>query len=299
MKVHGANASNGEGASLLSAPLRALLGRLSFMETLRSHAAWEKTGGALGGRMFVRNALLVLLVGGGLATVACSSDPIQDKYPSADSFCAAKADEECKGGAGICQVTEVKCKDARKAYCLSAANTNTGAGRTYRAGQAEACINKVAEVYKALPITAEKEGPLAEACERVFVGVKTKAQTCTSSYDCESSSLICDKGFCQEKVEKNENDGCSNAGEVCKATFACKPEGGQRICRPRQKEGEICDGDRLCLETLRCNGQCVSRKGAGEACKAGEECISGFCSQDGKCSVKLVTESGNCKDFGG
>ena len=29
------------------------------------------------------------------------------------------------------------------------------------------------------------------------------------------------------------------------------------------------------------------------------DCVSGFCSQEKKCAVKLVTESGNCKDFGG
>ncbi len=249
--------------------------------------------------MFVRHALVVLAFGGLFTVVACSSDAEGDKYPSVDSFCTAKAEEECKGGAGVCAVNEQTCKDARKQFCLNAANTATGIGRTYRAGNAEACLAKVAEVYKALPITAEKEAPLTDACERVFLGTKTKAQACTNTFECESSSLICDKGFCQERVEKNENDGCSNAGEVCKAGFACKQEGGQRFCKPRQTEGDICDGERLCLENLRCNGQCVARRGSGDPCKAGDECLTGFCSQEGKCAVKLVTESGNCKDFGG
>ena len=250
--------------------------------------------------MLVRNALVVLSLAAGLAVVACSSDPPGDKYPSADSFCTARSEEECKAVAAPCSLTEVQCVQTRKSACLTAANTATGQGRTYRPGNAENCIGKVTEVYKDRQIVADKEAAMNDACARVFLGSKAKTQACSNAFDCEGASLICDKNFCAERVEKNEGEGCSNAGEVCKAGFFCKDEGGQRFCRPRQKEGLICDDKQPCIETLRCSNNCIARNGTGTACFTNDDCTTGFCNADKKCGAKLyASETGSCKDFGG
>jgi hypothetical protein len=250
--------------------------------------------------MFVRNALVVLALLGGVTVVACSSDPPGDKYPSFESFCGAKAEEECKVVASACSLTEVQCVQTRKSSCVSAANASTSQGRTYRAGNAENCIAKVTEVYKDRQIAAEKEAAMNDACERVFLGSKAKTEACSNPYDCEGSSLVCDKNRCAERVERNEGDGCNNAGEVCKAGFFCKDEGGQRYCRPKQKEGLICDDKNPCIETLRCSNNCIARNPTGTACFSNDDCTTGFCNADKKCGAKLyASETGTCKDFGG
>src|SRR5690242_17019009 len=102
------------------------------METLPSAPPWEKTERAffsfwlVGGRM-MRRALGLSVVGCGLVLIAaCSADETPSaKYPTTDSFCAAKAAEECKLVFAACVVSEDQCKTARANACNTAAGQAT------------------------------------------------------------------------------------------------------------------------------------------------------------------------------
>src|SRR5262249_15615472 len=82
-----------------------------------------------------------------IVLIACSSDTPTDKYPSADSFCGARATEECKGTATLCSITDTTCQAKRKDVCNGVAAGATGSGRTYHPSLADACITKVTAAY--------------------------------------------------------------------------------------------------------------------------------------------------------
>lgn len=254
----------------------------------------------------IRRTLGLIGLAGGIALVlvACGDeDEPADKYPTADSFCAAKAAEECKVVAVECSVSNDKCADARKGACGAAAGTATEQGRTYRASNAEACLTKTAEVYKDRVIDRAKEEAFEDTCARVFTGTKKENEPCTDAYQCEAS-LVCDlaKGFCGKKTEKKENEACNNPGDLCAKGSYCQDRGGNRVCAPKGKLGESCHlKDMPCQEDLRCNGSsCVALIPAGDLCDTSDECVTAFCNADKKCQAKqYASETGTCRDFGG
>lgn len=251
----------------------------------------------------IRRALGLMAFGGGLVLIACGDDDEGPKYPSADSFCVAKAAEECKAVAAVCTVSEDTCKNARKSACMTATGVATGQGRTYTAGNADACIAKTAEVYKDRVIDAAKEESFKLACERVFAGAKKKSDACSNEFDC-AGSLVCDldKGFCADQVDKKENDPCNNPGDICGKGFYCQQRGTSKFCSPKNKVGDSCNvKEAPCLEDLRCNGtSCVALQKAGDPCDTNEECTTSFCNGERKCQARqYASETGTCKDFGG
>jgi hypothetical protein len=217
--------------------------------------------------IFMRTVAVSGLVA--VTLVACSSS--SEKYASTDGFCAALADEECQI-AGACAVPKDSCTAARKARCTAGA-ASVAANRKYTPGNAQACIDKAHTYYAAthVPLTPEETAEIDEACGKVFSGTVLKNATCASTFDCEGS-LICDKGRCGDKtIVKNVSDGCANAGEVCDTGLFCATTT-PNVCIAKKKEGEACNADNPCLETLLCNVTCSPRFTAGQACTSNDDC---------------------------
>lgn len=252
----------------------------------------------------MRRALGLVAFGGAFVVMgACGDDTPAAKYPTADSFCAAKAAEECKAVAAACAVPNDKCKSTRTAACNSAAGAATAQARTYRADNAEACIARTTLVYADRVIDPVKERTFIEACERVFTGSKKKNEACANEYDCEGA-LVCDldKKLCSVKVEKKAEEPCNNPGDICAKGLYCQARGSVKFCTPKNKLGETCnETDAPCEESIRCNGStCIAKNGAGEACDTNNECLSDFCDADKKCRARTyASETGSCQDFGG
>lgn len=252
----------------------------------------------------IRRALGLMAFGAGLVVVAaCGDDEPTAKYPTADSFCAAKAAEECKAVAAACAVADDKCKTTRTAACNAIAGGATGEGRTYRPENAENCIAKTTIVYADRVIDPAKEEAFVEACGRVFTGTKQRNEACANEFDCEGS-LVCDldKKLCSVKVEKGADEPCNNPGDICGKNLYCQARGAVKFCTPKNKLGETCnETDAPCEDEIRCNATtCIRKNNAGEACDSNNECLSNFCDADRKCRARTyASETGTCKDFGG
>jgi len=253
----------------------------------------------------IRKALGFLMMTGTVAffVVACGGDDDEAtaKYPTADSFCTARAAEECKAISGTCAgLTDEACNRARKSACDSEAGSATGGGRTYTAAKSEECITKTTAAFSTRIVDPAKEKEYVESCGRVFSGTKTKGQGCENAYDC-TGTLVCDldKKLCAEKRSVNENDGCANAGEICADGLYCQTP--QNLCKPRRKVAESCNvTTEPCLSTLRCDGtQCKDLIGAGQPCDTNPQCSSNFCLNKLCAAKQYPTATGTCKDFGG
>jgi hypothetical protein len=286
------------------------------METLPERPAWEKT------RSFeqlakvakdeetrmirsVRAVLSVTAFIGTVVLVACGDDDTPPaKYPTVDSFCDGKAAAECEVVSPSCRITVDVCKARRAQTCRSGASS--AVGRNYIPGRADDCIAKTKAVYADRQIDPKKEEAFQLACEKVFAGTKKKSEPCTNLYECDGS-LVCDveKGFCADKVEKKQNDGCNNAGDICATGLFCEDRGGQKFCSPKKKVDEPCSPTIPCVEEARCVSTiCKPRVGPGEPCNANLDCLTNFCDTTNPnsrvCGAKLyASETGSCKDFGG
>ncbi len=255
----------------------------------------------------MKNVFVWLLAGVGVAggVSGCTTDAT-DPYPSADSYCAARAEAECsQDNASACGATVEACKTKRKSACNTAASAATSGGRTYASGQVQGCVDKTKEIYAKKTITPTDLKAQADVCERVFAGSAAKGAACTTDYSC-SSSLVCDTRVkvCGEKVVKKLGDGCANPGESCDTGSFCG--GGEvKLCVARKNKGEACnDATAPCLETLRCGGgTCVDRLNAGDTCTSDNDCSATAPLCDGaakKCvaGLQFAIGTSTCKEFG-
>lgn len=256
----------------------------------------------------IRKTLTLTLACGGLfvALAACSSSDPEAKYPSSDSFCAAKAAAECKNLAvANCSSDETRCTSLRTDACKGAALSAQGAGRNYKPAAAETCINKVNEVYSPKIIDPEKEVQLVETCERVFGGTKAANTPCANDYECDGSQ-VCDKTVCATKVDTAVGSACGDPGKVCAKGAFCAQQGPNKFCVAKKAENETCAPDSPCKEDLRCvgaqagSGSCKARVTAGNACDTDNDCVSTApaCDAQKKCGLKYQPTSKACKDLG-
>lgn len=253
--------------------------------------------------MKIRSLLTLMTFGGVVALVACSSDP-DEKFGSSDSFCSSKAEAECNNLAKQrCGATVEACKAKRVTACTTAASAATGAGRSYRANAAQACIDKINEVYKdgAATVTAETEAEATKVCDRVYGGSKKEKEPCATTFECEGS-LVCD-GICVAQSTVKIGGGCANAGEICETGSYCQPQGGRKFCVAKNTLDENCGPDNPCIEALRCSTRCVAKVANGGACDRDDECGDGaaYCdltSTPRKCRPKYESSTPACKEFG-
>ncbi len=202
------------------------------------------------------------------AGVAACTTTATEKYPTYDAMCTDVATQECQVATN-CGTDAAKCGLQRKQACLTAAAAAiTGGGRSYTAARAEDCVNKTKETYAKTPIAPTDLATLADTCNRVFVGTKSKGGTCASSYDC-SGSLVCTQGHCGDKTDKKKGDGCNNPGDTCETgTFCGADSTGLKLCLAKIAVGNACDAVAApCVETARCQEKvCKPRVGVGQSC---------------------------------
>jgi len=236
---------------------------------------------------------------------ACGDDDAAgDKYPTVDSFCAAKAALECSAGSvAVCGVPGDTCKAKRKDACVAAGAA--AAGRSYTPAKAEACLNLVTDAY-ANPTNKTKYDAYLDTCARVFAGSKTKGQGCTSEFDC-SGTLFCylqkATPLCADKSSpKNENDGCANSGDVCGTGLYCELAS-PPLCKKERTVGQGCGDTIPCVSGTFCDGTvCQNLLQTGTTCTVDKQCAGNFCNKDigNKCAGRqFPSETSSCKDFGG
>lgn len=255
--------------------------------------------------MNTRNLLSLLAVGGVVASLAlaCSSTA-EDKFASSDSFCSSKAETLCNNLALKCGASVDACKTKQTSLCRDAANAATGAGRAYKSGAVQDCLDKLNEVYgdQAIHATPVTEAAAAEVCDRVFRGSKAAMTPCANTFECDGS-LICD-GVCATKEVVGLMGGCGNAGQVCDDATYCTPLGGKEFCVAKKIEGDICDTMMSpCIAADRCINHCVPKVTVGQPCSTDAECAdeAPYCdltSMPHQCRPKFESRNPACKDYG-
>jgi hypothetical protein len=237
--------------------------------------------------------------------VACSSESETPPYPDEQSFCTAKAKEECQVAAK-CAAREDTCRSLRQGACeRSGIDARANGVRKFKAENAKACVDKTHEVYAKDTILPTDIAALDDACGKVWRGDVAKFQPCNLSYDC-SDGLICDKGRCGEPVQRATGQPCGNPGETCEASAFCTLKNGVYQCEAKKAKGETCSASTApCGPTLRCNNSCIDRFGSGEPCDTNDDCAASapYCDAYAgrKCSAGLRYGPGygGCTLFGG
>jgi hypothetical protein len=244
-----------------------------------------------------------------VSLVACSSSSSGPKFPDTASFCNQWATEECQV-ASRCAAPAATCQSARQADCQTFASTASGDGqRSYNSGNAEACINKIHDLYSGAAtgssITPTQMADMADVCNRTFSGNVQSLKACTSSYDC-SGSLICDKNFCANSTTKNLGDPCGDPGDICASgSFCSTPTGGLAQCVAEGAQAATCSATQPCQPTLRCDNTCGPLFQAGTLCATSADCdpSAPYCDPTigSKCDSGLTFAAGapSCKDYGG
>jgi hypothetical protein len=242
--------------------------------------------------------------------VACSSSSSGPKYPDTASFCSAWATEECQVAAR-CAVPSANCTSARQADCQTFASTATAdLTRTYNSGNAEACIDKIHDLYSSAAsgtaITPPQMADMADVCNRTFSGNVQSLKACTSNYDC-SGSLICDKNFCANSTTKNLGDPCGDPGDVCASGAFCSTPAGSTLsqCVAEGAQGAACSAAAPCQPSLRCANTCGPLLQAGTLCATDADCdpSAPYCDPNvgNKCDQGLSFAAGApaCSTYGG
>jgi hypothetical protein len=241
---------------------------------------------------------------------ACSSSSDGPKYPDTASFCSQWATEECQV-ASRCAASASACQTARQTDCQTFASAATAdANRSYNANNAEACIDKIHDIYSSAAsgtaITPTQMADQADVCNRVFSGNAASLAKCTSTYDC-SGSLICDKGFCANSTTKNLGDPCGDPGDVCATNAYCTTPAGSTLeqCVAEGTQGAACSATLPCQSSLRCDNTCGPLFQAGASCATSADCdpSAPYCDPtiSKKCDLGLTFAAGapSCTAYGG
>ena len=254
--------------------------------------------------MNTRTMLTLIAFGGMLALVACSSDDA-GPYDSSDGYCTARAAAECNGLAKKCGASSDACNKERVSICTSANTTALAQGLTYHSDQVQACIDSINDTYKdnAADTTPDEEATTTAVCARIYTGTKQANETCTTTSDCQGSSLICDRGVCATQTSVALKAPCNNPGDVCVTDSYCQVESGTQVsfCVAKNALGDICSADAPCIESLRCINTCVARVGAGQSCSSDGDCDinAPYCdTTTKKCRPKYESTSPACQDYG-
>lgn len=226
---------------------------------------------------FTFGSLGLVLPGGALLLAIGSCEG--EKPITVDEYCTNKATRECEKVAPMCLVDPATCTTARKALCLQAVPDL--AQRPFQPDAVGPCLNKTSEIYGKPTITPVDRQVADDLCARVFSGMKKVGETCSNDFDCVSPTVChlrgTDPRLCAMRIVVSAGAFCNNPGETCPAGEYCAGLPGFRRCQARKAQGEPCDTENLCAETLRCDessgaGTCAARRVAGEMCASNEDC---------------------------
>ncbi len=229
-------------------------------------------------------ALTALGVGLAVAVAAGCGSSTSDPYPSVQSFCAAKANAECKVAADTCALTVSDCLSTREATCNTDAAQAAAEGRTYDSGLVPDCLGQIDTAYtdNGGNLSANDYRQVTDLCERVFAGSAKADQACSDDYDC-GGSLVCDpiRKACGPRTPTAGGKPCNNPGQICDTGFYCGQDtsagavSGLYTCLARPTQGQSCSTTVLCIEADYCNGgSCVPGLTSGQPCTADDQCPS-------------------------
>jgi hypothetical protein len=246
------------------------------------------------------------MVGMGVALLAGCGGGGGGKTVTETDFCAQKADAECQV-ADRCVTDKTACKADRMTVCAAfLAQAKSNGKRFFVAGNVSACINKTKSVYaKTAAITPADLADVDDVCQYVFQGKgKVNLDNCDTKYDC-ADRVICDKTFCA--TQKSVTAACGNPGDVCPTGNYCTMNSSSLfVCMAKGASGETCDGNKPCLESLRCAaGVCTDRVASAGSCGSNDDCAAAapYCdpSAGNKCDMGLLfaPNASSCADFGG
>jgi hypothetical protein len=196
-----------------------------------------------------------------------------------DSFCEEYARIECSKVATFCSFPPADCQPIRKEACRVSATSHKTGGRQFNPGNTDACLKKLEDAYKTLPISAAMLKTVDDTCDRVFGGAAKATDPCTADFDC-SGTLVCDKGHCGALKLVPSLSGCANIGERCQPDEFCSNDNPNQLffCVKRVQQGVACSLSRPCAAGLRCQDVCIPKVENG-ACAIDDDCQSGYCNR--------------------
>jgi hypothetical protein len=218
-------------------------------------------------------AWLVLCV---LGTACIKSDPPLTE----DSFCEQYARIECGKVAPWCSFDPTVCQPVRKEACRVSAASYKTSGRTFNPDNTDACLKKLEDSYKGIPILPATLKAVDDACARVYGGLAKMNDSCAADFDC-SGNLICDKGHCGPLKVVSSLGGCANVGERCQPDEFCTNDNANQLyfCVKRVQQGAPCSLSHPCAEGLRCQDVCIAKIPSGGTCTVDDECAMGYCNR--------------------
>lgn len=244
-----------------------------------------------------------------LALAALASCRDEPKPLTPNEYIAQRAEIECAAISSACLMPASTCMVGRQAQHAAEYQNAMGNLREFVPGNAEACLDKVGEVYGKLnqgmvALLGSDYLAMQAVCANVYRGAKAAFEPCTSALDCETP-LICDKGFCGAAKLVEAGAGCANIGEYCSPGAFCRPStpAGVWFCSAKVGAQGYCDDATPCLENLRCSANvCAARLETGLPCATDGDCGTGFCEPYAlKCANDIRFASGTpaCIAMGG
>lgn len=236
--------------------------------------------------MIGRAVSLFLASGALLALAACGED---EPELTEQAFCAEYARRECAQLDLHC-TPATPCEPVRERACQETGTRARASARLFDPGAAGACLRKVTDVFRVIPVKPDRFAALETVCGDVYRGAAVRNEACREDLDCERG-FICDKARCGLRRPVSPGAGCANVGEVCPRSEFCGSDGhGLRRCLDKRGVGMSCGADQPCLESLRCSaaGICEEQREAGAPCGSHADCATGLCEPyTNVCSVYL------------
>jgi hypothetical protein len=247
-------------------------------------------------------ALAVVLA----ASASCRGEP---KPLTPNQYVTQRAEIECAAISAACLMPASTCMVGRQTQHATEYQNAIGSFREFIPDNAEACLDKVGDVYGklnqgAVALLGSEYLAMQAVCASVYRGAKAAYEACTSTLDCETP-LICDKGLCGAAKLVAPGAGCANIGEYCPPGSYCSSTAttGVWFCSAKVGAQGHCDDATPCLESLRCSANvCAARLEIALPCATDGDCASGFCEPYAlKCANDIRFASGTpaCSAMGG
>ncbi len=180
--------------------------------------------------------------------------------------------EPCRGGDGRCIDGQVCAAGFGLCGGCMPASVVVGAR-----GLGEPCAMD-SECGSALCLVELDRGSCTSACER--------DSECVTGYHCRPGAS---GGRCVVGERGSVGSGCIENGD-CSDTLFCAARGDVRWCTSFCDTDEDCPGDFTCLEVAPGAKLCAPERGViGDACAAGDDCISGVCDDVGPDGARVCT----------
>jgi len=251
----------------------------------------------------MRTRLVVGLAIGalGIVTVACSSSSSgsNNPYPDVEHFCAAVAQAECgsasTGAISNCSLSGSSvlsdCVTFRTGECTKGNIVMPGpsfGNRTLTSGNVQPCIDAITSAFNGsngvsvITYTdlygSDGMSGIVGTCEQVFVGAAATGATCTSNYDCSSSTDQCfadpaapTKLTCDPPTPHSVGGPCRDPGDTCTGGYCDTTT--TPTCVASLADGQKCTDSAQCQASSRCaGGACAPRGVAGSLCATNDDC---------------------------